>query len=86
MSRPGSTTGSGSASRGQGTPASPAPRGDLYVEVEVGEDERFQREGKTLSRVAIPATEAMLGGTVKSRRLDGEREVEVPAGTQPGTE
>ncbi len=36
--------------------------------------------------VALPATEAMLGATVTVQTLDGEREVEVPAGTQPGFE
>ena len=39
-----------------------APAGDLYVEVRVAEDERFERDGDDLvSVVAIPATEAMLG-------------------------
>jgi molecular chaperone DnaJ len=64
-----------------------APAGDLYVEVEVGEDERFQREGTDLiSVVSIPATEAMLGTTVTVPTLDEEREIEIPAGTQPGHE
>ena len=61
--------------------------GDLYVEVEVGEDERFQREGTDLiSVVSIAATEAMLGTTVTVPTLDEEREIEIPAGTQPGHE
>jgi len=64
-----------------------APAGDLYVEVEVGEDERFQRDGTDLiSVVSIPATEAMLGTTVSVPTLDEEREIEVAAGTQPGHE
>jgi molecular chaperone DnaJ len=64
-----------------------APAGDLYVEVEVGEDERFQRDGTDLiSVVSIPATEAMLGTTVTVPTLDEEREIEVAAGTQPGHE
>jgi molecular chaperone DnaJ len=64
-----------------------APAGDLYVEVEVSEDERFQREGTDLiSVVSIPATEAMLGTTVTVPTLDQEREIEIPAGTQPGHE
>jgi molecular chaperone DnaJ len=64
-----------------------APAGDLYVEVEVSEDERFQREGTDLiSVVSIPATEAMLGTTVTVPTLDEEREIEIPAGTQPGHE
>jgi molecular chaperone DnaJ len=64
-----------------------APAGDLYVEVEVGEDERFQRDGTDLiSVVSIAATEAMLGTTVTVPTLDEEREIEVAAGTQPGHE
>jgi len=64
-----------------------APAGDLYVEVRVAEDERFRRDGNDLiSVVALPTTEAMLGTTVTVPTLDGEQEVEVPAGTQPGFE
>ncbi|HSS40999.1 MAG TPA: molecular chaperone DnaJ [Solirubrobacterales bacterium] len=64
-----------------------APAGDLYVEVRVAEDERFEREGSDLiSTVSIPATEAMLGTTVTVQTLDGSEEVEVEPGTQPNTE
>jgi molecular chaperone DnaJ len=64
-----------------------APRGDLYVEVTVAEDERFRRDGTDLiSVVSIPATEAMLGTAVTVPTLDGEQEVEVAAGAQPGHE
>jgi molecular chaperone DnaJ len=64
-----------------------APGGDLYVEVRVAEDERFERDGSDLiSMVSIPATEAMLGTMVKVPTLDGEEEIEVEPGTQPGTE
>jgi molecular chaperone DnaJ len=64
-----------------------APAGDLYVEVGVSADERFERDGTDLiSVVSIPATEAMLGTTVTVPTLDGEREIEVAGGTQPGTE
>jgi molecular chaperone DnaJ len=64
-----------------------APPGDLYVEVTVAEDERFQREGADLiSVVSIPATEAMLGATVAVPTLDGEHEIELDPGVQPGHE
>ncbi|HEV7615732.1 MAG TPA: molecular chaperone DnaJ [Solirubrobacterales bacterium] len=64
-----------------------APAGDLYVEVEVSADERFERDGTDLiSVVSIPATEAMLGTSVTVPTLEGEHEVEVTAGTQPGHE
>ncbi len=64
-----------------------APAGDLYVEVEVAEDERFQRDGTDLlSVVSIPATEVMLGTSVTVPTLEGERQIEIAAGTQPGHE
>jgi molecular chaperone DnaJ len=34
--------------------------------------------------IEIPATEAMLGTTAKVASLDGDREVEIEPGTQPG--
>jgi molecular chaperone DnaJ len=62
-----------------------APAGDLYVEVRVAEDERFERDGSDLiSTVSIPATEAMLGTTVTVPTLEGEEEIEVEPGVQPG--
>jgi molecular chaperone DnaJ len=61
-----------------------AQPGDLYVEVRVAADERFERDGTDLiSVVSIPATEAMLGTTVSVPTLEGEREIELDAGTQP---
>ena len=64
-----------------------APPGDLYVEVRVAADERFRRDGTDLiSVVSVPATEAMLGTTVAVATLDGEQEIELDPGTQPGHE
>jgi molecular chaperone DnaJ len=62
-----------------------ARSGDLYVEVTVAPDERFERHGQDLvTLVKVPVTRAMLGGWVHVPTLDGEREVEIPEGTQPG--
>ena len=62
-----------------------APPGDLYVRVAVAQDERLRREGTDLVSVAdVLATAAMLGASVTVETLDGEQEVEVPTGTQPG--
>jgi molecular chaperone DnaJ len=62
-----------------------APSGDLYVQVVVADDERFERDGRDLVTVAdVPATRAMLGGTVKVPTLEGEHEVDVPPGSQHG--
>ena len=59
--------------------------GDLYVSVHVEDDERFRREGTDLVTVVeISATEAMLGTEIAVPTLDGEREIEVEPGAQPG--
>jgi len=60
------------------------PAGDLYVRVHVREDPRFVREGDDLTTVVdVSAPLAALGTTVKVPTLDGEVELEIPAGTQP---
>ena len=62
------------------------PAGDLYVSVAVTEDERFLRDGSDLIAVVdVPAPAAALGTTVTVPTLEGEEEIEVEAGTQPGT-
>jgi molecular chaperone DnaJ len=62
------------------------PPGDLYVLVRVTEDERFLRDGSNLVTVVdVPAPAAALGTTVSVPTLDGDEQVEVPPGTQPGT-
>jgi molecular chaperone DnaJ len=62
------------------------PPGDLYVLVRVAEDERFVRDGNDLvSVVDVPAPVAALGTRVTVATLDGEEELEIEPGTQPGT-
>jgi molecular chaperone DnaJ len=62
------------------------PPGDLYVLVRVAEDERFLRDGNNLVTVVdVPAPAAALGTKVTVPTLDGEEEIDVPVGTQPGT-
>jgi molecular chaperone DnaJ len=61
-----------------------APAGDLYVMVRVADDERFLRDGDDLITVLdVPAPAAALGITLAVPTLDGEADIEVPAGTQP---
>jgi len=65
--------------------AAGAQAGDLYVEVSVAEDPRFERHGEHLVSVArVTATRAMLGGELTVPTLDGEQAVEIPEGAQPG--
>jgi molecular chaperone DnaJ len=62
------------------------PPGDLYVLVRVAEDERFLRDGSNLVTVVdVPAPAAALGTNVTVPTLDGDEEIEVAAGTQPGS-
>jgi molecular chaperone DnaJ len=62
------------------------PPGDLYVLVHVTEDERFVRDGNDLVTVVdVPAPAAALGATVSVPTLDGEEQIQVASGTQPGT-
>jgi molecular chaperone DnaJ len=62
-----------------------APSGDLYVLVNVAEDERFVRDGDDLVTVVdVPATVAALGARISVPTLDGPHDVGLDAGTQPG--
>jgi molecular chaperone DnaJ len=78
---------------GQGM-SGPNGNGDLYVDVDMDEDPRFERDGVDLvTRVHVPFTLAALGGDVSVPVLQPESEkadkvesmnVAVPAGTQGG--
>jgi molecular chaperone DnaJ len=60
------------------------PPGDLYVLVRVREDSRFLRDGNDLvTAVDVAAPLAALGTTISVPTVDGEAELEIPAGTQP---
>ena len=66
-----------------GLPGGPA--GDVYVEVRIRPDERFVREGDDIyATVDLTFTQAALGATLAVPTLDGEEDLELPAGTQPG--
>lgn len=61
------------------------PPGDLYVQVRVRPHERLVRDGDDLVTVLdVPAPLAALGADLPAASLDGEIDVHVPAGTQPG--
>jgi len=60
--------------------------GDLFVVIAVKDDPELTRDGiNILSQVTITYTEAILGTAVQVRTVDGNVELKVPAGTQPGT-
>ncbi|WP_019969868.1 molecular chaperone DnaJ [Mycobacterium sp. 141] len=62
------------------------PAGDLYVEVHEKQHPTFVRDGDDLHcTVSVPMTDAALGTTVSvADILDGDTEIAIDAGTQPG--
>jgi len=73
---------------GRGNMGEPGGRpGDLYVEIRVLADPRFERHGADLvHRVQLGLAEAALGTSLKVPTVDGEiMDIAVPPGTQPGT-
>ena len=73
--------------KGKGNPgAHGGPAGDLFVDVHVSPDARFDRRGRNVTtNVSVPLTQAILGTTVQVPTLDEPVTLKVPAGTQPGT-
>jgi molecular chaperone DnaJ len=74
---------------GQGLPGpSNAPAGDLYVEIDVEDDARFERDGADLvTRVHIPLTDAALGAEIRVPCLEAEdEEATLPLVVPPGTQ
>jgi molecular chaperone DnaJ len=73
--------------KAKGNPGSHGgPAGDLFVDVHVARDERFDRRGRNITTtVKIPLTQVMLGTTVEVPTLDEPVTLKIPAGTQPGT-
>ncbi len=61
------------------------PAGDLYVRVRVARHPELERRGDELwYHLPISIVQAALGTQIDITTLDGEREIDVAAGTQPG--
>jgi molecular chaperone DnaJ len=61
------------------------PSGDLFVEVHVKEDPRFERDQFDLhTRSKFHFLQLILGAEVEVQSVTGSVKVEVPSGTQPG--
>ena len=73
--------------RGEGDAgAKGGPPGDLYVFLSVRPDPRFRREGMEIySEYSVSYVDAILGSTLKVPTVDGVIDLQMPAGTQPGT-
>jgi molecular chaperone DnaJ len=63
-----------------------APRGDLYVMIHVREHDVFRRVDHDLESTAeLTFSQATLGARRTVSTIDGQREIDIPAGTQSGT-
>ena len=73
--------------KGKGNPGvNGGAAGDLFVDVHVATDPRFDRRGRHVTTtVKVGLTDAMLGTTVEVPTLDESVTLKIPAGTQPGT-
>lgn len=61
------------------------PSGDLFIEIQIQEDKRYQRQGDDLMlNVTLPIHSLVLGDEINVETLDGEKKVKIPAGLQLG--
>lgn len=61
--------------------------GDLLIYIDIRDSDKFQREGVNIfSEKLIPFSLAVLGGKTLVDTVDGSVEVNIPAGTQNGTQ
>ncbi|MFH1405241.1 MAG: molecular chaperone DnaJ [Patescibacteria group bacterium] len=73
--------------RGEGEFIKGGESGDLFVQIHVRVDKRFEREGSTIfSTAQIGFTQAALGDKIEVETLDGKVELKIPAGTQSGSQ
>ena len=71
---------------GEGEPGeNGGPPGDLYVFITVKPDNRWRREGSDLFvDVEISFVQAALGTTITVPTLEGDKDIDIEPGTQPG--
>ncbi len=61
------------------------PSGDLYVEIRVREDERFDRHGlDLLAHLKVSYLQALLGAEIEVETLEGKESITLPAGANTG--
>ncbi|MBX3069587.1 MAG: J domain-containing protein [Thermomicrobiales bacterium] len=83
---PGVATGSKIRVAGQGSAGlNSGPAGDVYLNVTVHPDSRFEREGNNLrTTIDVPYDTALLGGEVLVSTPTGQVALRIPEGTQSG--
>ena len=61
------------------------PPGDLYVELRVGDHEKFERHGlDLLSEIGISYLQALLGAEIEVDTFEGKEKLQIPSGTSSG--
>ncbi|MFP5520332.1 MAG: molecular chaperone DnaJ [Bdellovibrionia bacterium] len=61
------------------------PAGDLYVEIRVKDDKRFERDGDNLiAEIDVPYVQMLLGGEFEVDTVTGKANIEIPRGAKPG--
>ena len=69
-----------------GTGINGGPNGDLYITFQCGEHKQFKRDGLDIYlTIPLSYTQAALGDNIEVPTIDGNVNVKIPAGTQPGT-
>ncbi len=72
------------AGQGEAAPSGGGVGGDLFVQVELQADARFQRDGRNAyTEVRVPLATALLGGETRVPTITGEAVLKIPNGTQP---
>ena len=84
--KPGVADGQQLRIKGKGGPAvGGGTSGDLYVNVRVQPDPRFERRGNDLyTNLPVELYTAILGGQAQVNTMSGQLKLTIPAGTQPG--
>ncbi len=60
--------------------------GDLYVEIHVQQDKRFERDGDNIyTKAKVPLYVMVLGGEIEVPTIEGSKKVYIEEGTQNGT-
>lgn len=60
------------------------PYGDLYISYRIKPSKEFERRGNTIyTKVPISFAQATLGDEIKVKTVHGEKDLKIPAGTQP---
>ena len=61
------------------------PAGDLYVEIRVRENEKFERHGlDVLSHIEVSYIQALLGADIEVETFEGTEKIAIPHGTNTG--